>query len=76
MAATAQQILDAANDAILALIQGGAKSYTLTIEDTQRQVTKLDLDELRVMRDEARKEVNLTTVGIRRNFAVPRRPSF
>ncbi len=76
MSATAQQILDATNDAILALIQNGAKSYTMTTGDTVRTVTKLDLPELRAMRDEAKQEVSLSTVGSRRNFAIPRRPTF
>jgi hypothetical protein len=58
MAATASELLDACNDAILALI-GGAQSYSIA----GRSVTKANLAELREMRTELQKEVQDASNG-------------
>jgi len=51
--------LTAINSAILALLQGGAKSYMLG----DRQVTKLDLKELCDRRDKLVKQLNTLEGG-------------
>ena len=57
MAATAQQILDAINDALLAWAQGGIEK---TVKVYGREWTYMDMAELTVLRDKLQKEVAIS----------------
>jgi len=59
MAATAQQLLDAANDALLRILQDQTASYTIGPITYNR----LNLDELRKFRDALEAEVAGSTSG-------------
>jgi len=54
MSATAQELLDAANEAILALLQGRIQEYQFG----QRRFRYADLAELRRVRDTLKEEVS------------------
>lgn len=57
MAATAQELLDAVNDAILAILSGGAvKSYGIG-GSSGRTLERMSLDELRTLRAELMEQV-------------------